>query len=255
MINTEGMMHRNVHTLVAVVILAVITIAASIAIAAQAAPTGGKGTAALQLLAPGMSTQTTPYGGKILSSIDCSSATTCINVTSPAWPICAIVRCVLQIPFSVQVFDNYYTSPQQYSAYDALRDNIVEPKEFQMCPLTCPLYKTNINPTTGQAFVTPNTDCVTWCAVGLPALQVANVSPGGLAIQGIEQSAAKSGAGNPAIAIILFPQQGTSILPACSNRGHIIGTGYGTGLYFSLPGTHTVGDSCRGNYFPLTSGF
>jgi len=201
--------------------------------------------AGIQSIIPNKTTG--PFGGQINFTLDCSSKSTCLQN-----PICTIVNCILQTPFTLHIFQNYVQSKKD--AFSTLRDNVLEPQELKNCmpimlsyaPLMCPLI--NIAAIVGPSslFVEcgcTSVNCKTLCPGFMAILQAANVSPAGLKVKALQQV---TSGGKPGIVLVLYPNQG---MPACNGQGFVIGTGYGQGLYFTFPNIHSVGDSCRGSYY------
>ncbi len=189
----------------------------------------------LDIIPEGLPNATMPFGGQILASLSCDTAATCLN------PICLLVRCILQVPFTLHVFNNYALTSSQ-NAFNTLRDDVLEPKERQYCPQFC-----NALGLGGY--------CTVLCGGALPGLQAGNVSPVGIAVEGIKQVV--PGGMQPSIVLVLFPVENP--IPACQNFGFVTGSALGQGLFFApnplITGTKgtplesLVGDSCRGDYF------
>jgi len=181
------------------------------------------------ILPPSMPSVASPYGGKITSTLDCSSVAMCGN------PICLLGRCILQVPFVIHFFDNYKQTNQ--NGLDKLKDELLEPKELEKCSEFCAQLGLNVT-------------CSIWCGAVLPGLQEANKSPVDIAVDALVSTNMTT----PGVAFIIAPVE--IGMPACNSMGYLLGKGFGEGLYFNLPpGQLTpVGDSCRGNYY-LTGGF
>jgi hypothetical protein len=182
-----------------------------------------------------------PFGGWIVSTVDCSSYQSCLP-PNPAFALCAIIRCVFQMPFIMHVFNNYYKPP--IDAFDVLREDVAEPNEMQQCAPLCDYFyppPVTGSPPSGQA------RCLWWCNTVLTGLQEGNVSPAGLGVKGLEEAAEKAGAKSPGMVIIFSPVQGKD---PCKNQGYILGHGFGMGLYVTTP-SQQVGDSCRGSYYSI----
>lgn len=193
------------------------------------------------IIPAGVGSVKSSYGGKIYQTMDCSSPTAC-TPTAPEFPICLVIRCILQIPFIQQSFDNYLSMAGP-DAFDQLREQVLEPQERDNCLSMC----------AQMGLIGPA--CVAFCAA-LVGLQEEDESPAGQAVKAMKEVAEQAGISQPAIAMILQPM---NVLPACNASRpmpydqYILGMGLGQGLYYTQVGDE-VGDNCTGRYFP-PSGF
>ncbi|PIR92765.1 hypothetical protein COT99_04435 [Candidatus Falkowbacteria bacterium CG10_big_fil_rev_8_21_14_0_10_43_10] len=185
---------------------------------------------------PGGANVLSNFGGQILATVDCSSPLSCVP-TAPEFPVCLVIRCILQTPFIAHFFQNLSDT-----GGDAFREEILEPLELANCPETCPLL--GLEPMS----------CTFFCA-SIAGLQEVNKSPGDIAYEQYKES---TGMPTPSILMALYPQ---NLLPACNASRpmpyplQLLGKGLsqpGSGLYFTQPGNQ-VGDNCAGNYYPLMS--